>query len=662
MKRGETSPDQQAMGQAAMESGGEVASTSTPVAKRLKMAEDGNADEDSDDNDANMVEAKMPAGRLKSLPPEDEEEHDIKMSGRASPQMTAEEVAAAKPPPPPPPPPELMTQSFPQRLMEMLDKEVVPDAMWWAEEGRAFAMDLSKFGDVLHRHFQATKYASFTRKLNKWGFRKINNIDPDAPDSVVLYRHELFQKDKPDLLASMSTKRKKKDKSKDKDSKKRKDDSNKSDDEFESEGDLKARDASEDTTDVELQVQAVEDEKQDQPEEEEKAHSMDSPPQRLPHLRPLQESESKSEGTSDFVRQQMQQQLSLASSLATHRITGQHQQQPTMVPERQVAARRRDPSTNQSLLESWFAQESEQQQEQQRLELALLRQQQENLANEMVAQRQLAASTNRLPLHLASSISLEERLAALQDPALQGIHQLTSTAGRTIPPARSHSMNDIPSALTQGGNYNELAARLRLQQAQAQATDMTMSLGLPPQNLSDLRAALEARSQADIASTLQLLASPSSPAQSRLAMRGDTLSGFDLLSPRSGAAATSNAAAGLHSTLHHSRSFPDTTALLQMQLQIEQQAGIRRASTSSAASLSAAGGALAGAAGLGGSAGAASFAGAASLAGAGGAASLAGAARSNQHPTDQQLLEILLERQRLQQQLQEEHQRRQQRR
>lgn len=90
--------------------------------------------------------------------------------------LTEEDTGDAKPPArtkntppsPPPVPPELLTQTFPQRLMEMLDSEVVPDAMWWSDDGKAFAMDLSKFGDVLHLHFQATKYASFTRKLNKW--------------------------------------------------------------------------------------------------------------------------------------------------------------------------------------------------------------------------------------------------------------------------------------------------------------------------------------------------------------------------------------------------------------------------------------------------------------------------------------------------------------
>jgi HSF-type DNA-binding len=108
--------------------------------------------------------------QLKSMPKEDLEgdEDIVTVHGRAaSPIIAAFDVAAAKPPPPPAPP-ELFAQSFPQRLMEMLDGAVVPDAMWWAEEGKAFAMDLSKFGDVLHHHFQATKYASFTRKLNKW--------------------------------------------------------------------------------------------------------------------------------------------------------------------------------------------------------------------------------------------------------------------------------------------------------------------------------------------------------------------------------------------------------------------------------------------------------------------------------------------------------------
>ena len=160
------------------------------------------------------------------------------------------------------------THTFPQRLMEMLDAKIAPDAIWWAEEGKAFAIDLDKFEHVLHHHFQATKYASFTRKLNKWyvqykrshtttrllsqfstikalapnvlpshcilyvvllrGFRKQNNSASKQSESVVVYRHDLFQKGSPELLTTMSTKRKKvkKDKTDTKFARKKKSDGN----------------------------------------------------------------------------------------------------------------------------------------------------------------------------------------------------------------------------------------------------------------------------------------------------------------------------------------------------------------------------------------------------------------------------------------------------
>jgi hypothetical protein len=58
-------------------------------------------------------------------------------------------------------PDEASFQSFPQKLMEMLDTRVVPEAMWWADKGKAFAMDLNKFEQVLHQHFQSAKYARY---------------------------------------------------------------------------------------------------------------------------------------------------------------------------------------------------------------------------------------------------------------------------------------------------------------------------------------------------------------------------------------------------------------------------------------------------------------------------------------------------------------------
>ena len=111
--------------------------------------------DDSDDERAATTTTSKSVS-LKKLPGDDDEVGVIKHPIGTESDLPTESAA------------EQTTQTFPQRLMEMLDDEVVPDAMWWAEEGKAFAMDLSKFGDVLQHHFQATKYASFTRKLNKW--------------------------------------------------------------------------------------------------------------------------------------------------------------------------------------------------------------------------------------------------------------------------------------------------------------------------------------------------------------------------------------------------------------------------------------------------------------------------------------------------------------
>lgn len=575
----------------------------------------------------NDVTTKKPAP--KTLDQEESAHGDTKLAASDG-ASTDMDVASVRPSPSPAPSDAMAQQTFPQRLMEMLDKQVVPDAMWWAEEGKAFAMDLSKFGDVLHHHFQATKYASFTRKLNKWGFRKLNNIDPEAPDSVVLYRHDLFQKDQPGLLKSMSTKRKKKEK---KGGKTKKGEGEQDDSERVRDTSISASeeiddimgDQAEGEVDVEREVDI----------QEEKGY--ESSPQRAPqHLR-FQEGEGREEGTSNYARQQLQQQLSFASSLAAHRIT--HQQGDTPGGPSSSGLSRsaaglsaaglqggqsavlRD-AENRQLLQSLISQESEQQQQhQRRMELALLRQQRENLANEMLAQRRLAASAGtpgRLSLG-SPSLALEGNLPALQDPTL-GLHQLTSRAvTRTAPaPSRSHSLNDLPSALPLQGNLSDLASRLRMQQSQNQALDMAASLNLQSQNLSELRAALEARSQTDIASALQLMTNQ--PQGSQLGA-SDALSALQLLQSRSNQSA-------LPSALHHSRSFPDIP-LLQMQAQQEQERQL--AATASVAAASSA------------------------------ATRTATSAASNATSTEQQLLEVLLERQRLQAQLLEEQQRRQRR-
>jgi HSF-type DNA-binding len=54
--------------------------------------------------------------------------------------------------------------------------------------------------EILPKYFKATKFTSFTRKLNRWGF----NRAPRGPETGA-YFHKLFQRDKPELSLTMSS-------------------------------------------------------------------------------------------------------------------------------------------------------------------------------------------------------------------------------------------------------------------------------------------------------------------------------------------------------------------------------------------------------------------------------------------------------------------------
>jgi HSF-type DNA-binding len=59
--------------------------------------------------------------------------------------------------------------TFPEKLMELLEEETSRDSMWWLSGGDAFTIVPKNFAEkVLDKHFQGTKFESFTRKLNRW--------------------------------------------------------------------------------------------------------------------------------------------------------------------------------------------------------------------------------------------------------------------------------------------------------------------------------------------------------------------------------------------------------------------------------------------------------------------------------------------------------------
>jgi hypothetical protein len=98
--------------------------------------------------------------------------------------------------------------TFPQRLMELLDEEGNKDSLWWFEDGKGFCVVPKLFASsVLTKFFQGTKFESFTRKLNRWGFKRA--AGQHIPADAIAYFHDSFRRGQPELLKEMSGGKKK---------------------------------------------------------------------------------------------------------------------------------------------------------------------------------------------------------------------------------------------------------------------------------------------------------------------------------------------------------------------------------------------------------------------------------------------------------------------
>ncbi|KAL7526420.1 hypothetical protein ACHAXR_001478, partial [Thalassiosira sp. AJA248-18] len=86
------------------------------------------------------------------------------------------------------------------QLLEVLDRSDLVEIIDWMPHGRAFIVKKPKLftTNVLPRFFKQTKFLSFTRQLNLWGFKRITRgIDAGA------YYHELFLRGRPYLAMRM---------------------------------------------------------------------------------------------------------------------------------------------------------------------------------------------------------------------------------------------------------------------------------------------------------------------------------------------------------------------------------------------------------------------------------------------------------------------------
>ena len=90
---------------------------------------------------------------------------------------------------------------FPGTLHVLLSQPSTGTSICWLPHGRAFIVkNSSKLeSEVLPRYFKQTKFKSFIRQLNKWGFKRLNRKGSDEG----AYYHELFLRGMPWLITSM---------------------------------------------------------------------------------------------------------------------------------------------------------------------------------------------------------------------------------------------------------------------------------------------------------------------------------------------------------------------------------------------------------------------------------------------------------------------------
>jgi len=100
--------------------------------------------------------------------------------------------------------------TFPERLLKTLNDTSLSDIVTWLPHGRSFVIIRPDVltEKVLPKYFPpvdargSTKYPSFTRKLNRWGFRQQTR----GPDTGA-FHHPLFRRDQPELCLEMECQR-----------------------------------------------------------------------------------------------------------------------------------------------------------------------------------------------------------------------------------------------------------------------------------------------------------------------------------------------------------------------------------------------------------------------------------------------------------------------
>jgi len=91
-------------------------------------------------------------------------------------------------------------KTFPEKLMEALMAHSEEDAVAWLPDGKSFVVVDPELlcEDVLSNVFKVSKYASFVRKLHRWGFVRLT-----SGTGTDCFHHPLFQRGKMDQCSKI---------------------------------------------------------------------------------------------------------------------------------------------------------------------------------------------------------------------------------------------------------------------------------------------------------------------------------------------------------------------------------------------------------------------------------------------------------------------------
>lgn len=83
--------------------------------------------------------------------------------------------------------------TFPLTLLDVLNGDQYPSSIGWGPNGSVWINPKSFQQEVLTIHFPGVrKFASFTRKMNRYGFKRIVQANKQT-DGIFHYQHEIFR-------------------------------------------------------------------------------------------------------------------------------------------------------------------------------------------------------------------------------------------------------------------------------------------------------------------------------------------------------------------------------------------------------------------------------------------------------------------------------------